>query len=98
MTDEQLTEYERWAKSWSREYTFAGRLLLQLVAEVRRLKAAAVPAECPPPPEVVARLRQAEEKNGRRVALMSTEQPAAVPPFHGILDGITAADVYGVHV
>ena len=28
----------------------------------------------------------------------TSEQPAAVPPFPGILDGITAADVYGVHV
>ena len=29
--------------------------------------------------------------------VMPQEQPAPVPPFHGILDGITAEDVYGVH-
>lgn len=36
--------------------------------------------------ELVAEVRRLRE-----------EKAAPVPPFRGILDGITAADVYGVH-
>ena len=37
MTDERLQALEDWARAWSRAETQAGRVALELVAEVRRL-------------------------------------------------------------
>ena len=65
MTDERLQALEDWARAWSRAETQAGRVALELVAEVRRLR------------------------EGQSLGAAD----APVPPFRGILDGITAADL-----
>lgn len=75
MTPERLAELEAWARAWSRCETVAARNVLELVAEVQRLKVAAA-----------------------LETMLAPYYPAAVPPFRGILDGITAADVFGVQV
>lgn len=60
----------------------AARIVRELVREVRRLR----------------KELQASALDCLALEGQTWEQPAPVPPFRGILDGITAADVYGVHV
>lgn len=102
MTPERLAELEAWARAWSRCETVGARNVLELVAEVRLLR------ESPPLELTVPNPLSAQEMENvrqsvmrlrcRRLVLLPIEQPAAVPPFRGILDGVTAADVHGVQV
>jgi len=101
MTEERLRAAEGWAGYPDRDPE-AARLVCDLVLEVRRLQAAVVPDGVitgPPMSEQEAQaLRERLSKyNGRRVQVMPV-QIEYVPPFRGILDGITAETVYGVEV
>lgn len=103
VTEEQLAEYEAWAQAWSRVESVGARRVLELVAEVRRLKAAAVPDEHPVLVSEFSEqqrdeLRREMMRRMHRISALPVEQPAPLPPFPGILAGITAADVYGVQV
>ncbi len=105
MTEERLKEIEEWARAWSRCDTTAGRVVVELVAEVRRLQAAALPDGAAVFPELSAQTAEAiraqlmARHNGRKVHLMPAGcETVYVPPFRGVLNGITAETVYGVEV
>lgn len=134
MTDERLSEIETWANECE-PHTTSGRMLRELVAEVRRLRAKPAPVyrylkafavesgahgrvmwtlqgdtpEPVPNADAVlaavlaarkARTGAAREliPSGHNVIGTALFGSGPIPPFRGILDGITAADVYGVQV
>ncbi len=97
MDEERLKALEGWAGYPDRDPQ-AARLVRELVREVRRLKAAAVPDGMwiipAPLPDVSVSVPCAN-------VIHRLPEPATVPPFRGILaphDGKRCVDVYGVEV
>lgn len=103
MDEERLRALEGWAGYPDRDPQ-AARLVRELVREVRRLKAAAVPDAVFTAPEMSDDKLQeiaselVKQFNGRKVCANVIHGLPDPVPFRGVLNGITAETVYGVEV